>query len=517
MFDAILARLSGVFRRGRRPYRVRILLPFLIISAGLGALAWRSYQLSFQMEVGAKTLAVQYAGYAAEITARRVDAAVLARLNGVSEEWQQTERRVGEPSLVTVREWLGRHDWIVTAIYVPDFDPASSIYVTELSAKTNAQTLVRSEFYSSTGTVRYAYDADRLLALVNNTVRQQPIVLSKANDLLQQRAEVSLVRNGAVKGLRRLPDGFAFVEPLTDPLQAYGVRAVVRSGYFGSGWRNQRVLNVFVSIVALMLTGVGTYLAMRGVAKEAETTKLRGALIANVSHELRTPLSMIRLGAETLMRGKLKEKERHEIQDQILREVLLLSHLVENVLDVARMQNQNTKALAFTPVHPRDLISNLVTTYESWIRSKGFTVALQIDDVVGEQMWDRDSVSRALLNLIDNAIKYSREDDRALDIVLRQDQEHVILEVRDRGVGISAKDLERIFDPYYRAQFSDTITRRGAGLGLTLVQQIAASHGGRVEVESEPNKGSTFRMLFPRALARDAADVPSMAHTREAF
>jgi two-component system phosphate regulon sensor histidine kinase PhoR len=226
---------------------------------------------------------------------------------------------------------------------------------------------------------------------------------------------------------------------------------------------------------------------------------------------------MIRLGAETLMRGKLKEKERHEIEDQILREVLLLSHLVENVLDVARMQNQHTKALAFTPVHPRDLIRNLVTTYESWIRSKGFTVALQIDDVVGEQMWDRDSVSRALLNLIDNAIKYSRDEDRALDIVLRQDQEHVILEVRDRGVGISAKDLERIFDPYYRAQFSDTITRRGAGLGLTLVQQIAASHGGRVEVESEPGKGSTFRMLFPRALARDAADVPSMAHTREAF
>jgi signal transduction histidine kinase len=518
MLDELRARLSGLFRFGRRPDRVRILLPFLIITVGLGALAWRSYQLSLQMEVGAKTLAVQYAGYAAEITARRVDAAVLARLGGVSEEWQQTERRVGEPTLASTREWLARHDWIVTAIYIPDFDPASSIYVTELSAKNSAQTLVRSEFYSSTGTVRYAYDADRLLALVHNTVRQQPIVLSKDNDLLQQRADVSLIRRaGKEKGLNRLSDGFAFVEPLTEPLGLYGIRAVVRSGYFGSGWRNQRVMNVFVSIVALMLTGVGTYLAMRGVAKEAETTKLRGALIANVSHELRTPLSMIRLGAETLMRGKLKEKERHEIEDQILREVLLLSHLVENVLDVARIQNQSTKALAFTPVHPRDLIRNLVTTYESWIRSKGFTVALQIDDSVGEQMWDRDSVSRALLNLIDNAIKYSREDDRAIDVVLRQNDEHVILEVRDRGVGISAKDLERIFDPYYRAQFSDTITRRGAGLGLTLVQQIAASHGGRVEVDSEPGRGSTFRMLFPRALARDAADIPSLARTTEAY
>src|SRR6185503_6184086 len=132
-------------------------------------------------------------------------------------------------------------------------------------------------------------------------------------------------------------------------------------------------------------------LALHGIRKETETMKLRGALIANVSHELRTPLSMIRLGAETLKHPKLTQKERNDIEDQILREVLLLSHLVENVLDVARIQNRSTKALAFTPVHPRDLIQNLLTTYESWIRSKGFTVSMQIDDAIGQQMWDRDS------------------------------------------------------------------------------------------------------------------------------
>ncbi|HEY0144466.1 MAG TPA: HAMP domain-containing sensor histidine kinase [Thermoanaerobaculia bacterium] len=517
MLRELFARLTAASRRGSRPDRARILLPFLIISVGLGALAWRSYQLSLQMEIGAKTLAVQYSGYAAEITARRVDAAVVSRLNAVSEEWQQTERRIGEPTFSTVRDWLGRHDWIVSAIYVPDFDPASSIYVTELAEKNNPRPTVRGEFYSPTGTVRYAYNPDRLLALVHGAVRQQPLVTSKEEDILQQRADVSLVRDVRAGGLTRLEDGFSFVEPLGAPLQNYGVRAVVRSGYFGSGWRNQRVMNLFVSIVALLLTSVGTYLAMRGVAKEAETTKLRGALIANVSHELRTPLSMIRLGAETLMRGKLKEKERLEIQDQILREVLLLSHLVENVLDVARIQNQNARAMAFTPVHPRDLIRNLITTYESWIRSKGFTVEIEVDEAVGEQYWDRDAVSRALLNLIDNAIKYSREDDRRIDVVLYQNPEHVVLEVRDRGIGISQKDLAKIFDPYFRAQFSDTITRRGAGLGLTLVQQIASSHGGKIEVESEPGQGSVFRMLFPRDLAHDSAGMPSLAHTGEAF
>jgi signal transduction histidine kinase len=242
--------------------------------------------------------------------------------------------------------------------------------------------------------------------------------------------------------------------------------------------------------------------------------KLRGALIANVSHELRTPLAMIRLGAETLKRGaKLSEKERRDIEEQVLREVLHLSHLVENVLDVARMQNQTARALAFTPVQPRDLVTNLMSSYESWIRSKGFTISVDIEEGIESQMWDRDAVSRAVLNLIDNAMKYS-DDEKQIDISVRQTAEDVMIEVKDRGIGIDSRDLGRIFDPYYRAQFSDTQTRRGAGLGLTLVQQIAASHGGRVEVESQPGAGSTFRLLLPRTVSQKASVVPGIIQSK---
>jgi two-component system phosphate regulon sensor histidine kinase PhoR len=239
---------------------------------------------------------------------------------------------------------------------------------------------------------------------------------------------------------------------------------------------------------------------MRGLTREADTMKLRGALVANVSHELRTPLSMIRLGAETLKRGanRLPEKQRHEIEDSILREVLHLSHLVENVLDIARIQNSSARALAFTPVYPRDLLTSLVSTYESWVRSRGFEITLHIDDAIDEQSWDRDAVSRAVLNLIDNATKYAGEENKLIDVVLRQTTQSIVIEVKDRGAGIDADDLAHIFEPYYRAQFSDTQTRRGAGLGLTLVQQIVASHGGTIEVESKPGAGSTFRLLFPR-------------------
>jgi signal transduction histidine kinase len=196
--------------------------------------------------------------------------------------------------------------------------------------------------------------------------------------------------------------------------------------------------------------------------------------------------------------------------------VLHLSHMVENVLDVARIQHRNAKALAFTPVLPRELVATLISTYESWIKNKGFIVTLNIEETIEEQLWDREAVSRALLNLVDNAIKYSA-DDKAIAVTLRQNAEHVILEVRDHGIGIAANDLSKIFDPYYRAQFSDTQTRRGAGLGLTLVQQIVASHGGRIEVESEPGSGSTFRLLFPRHTSAESRHVPGLVHAPEPF
>ena len=512
MVRAFFARLRHASRAGGRTDRVSILLPFFIISLGLGALAWRSYYLSAKMEESATTLAGQYAGYAAEISARRVDAAARGEMARVAEEWQQMERRFGEPTFAGLRDWIVQHEWIVSAIYVPDDDPASSVFVADpLAKKTAGAVRIEREFFTSSGTVRYTYDVDRLLAAVHTAVRHQPLNTSGTG----RRADVSIVRGITAGGLRKVDDGFAFIAPLAPPMESFGIRAQVRTEYVGgSGWSNTRLLSLWVSFLALCLTGAGAYLAMRGLQKEAETAKLRGALIANVSHELRTPLSMIRLGAETLKRGKLKDNERKEIEDQILREVLLLSHLVENVLDVARIQNKSEKALAFMAIQPRDLIRTLVSTYDSWIRSKGFTVNLQLDESIGEQLWDRDSVSRALLNLIDNAIKYSSEE-KVIDVVLRQDQEHVIVEVKDRGIGIEGEDLTHIFEPYFRAKFSDTISRRGAGLGLTLVRQIVEAHGGRIEVESAAGRGSTFRLLFPNALSAPAEVVP-MRHAREA-
>ncbi len=516
MFRNLLAKFNRFPREGQRPARVSILLPFLIIAAGMGVLAWRSYQLSVLIQRGASTLAIQYASYAGEITARRADAAIRTELARASEEFQQVERRTSVPGFAMLQEWINHYGWIVSAIYVPDADPAGSIFVSEVQAKGDKPQALTHEFYTASGTVRYMYDPKRLLVHVQGAIRQQPLI---GTDALQSpQAIISVIPAPRTVGLIRLTDGFAFISPLAAPMSAYAVRAIVPTSYIGSRLENQRVISLVLAFVALALTGLGAFLTLRGLNKEAETMSLRGALIANVSHELRTPLAMIRLGAETLRRGsaKLTHDERVQIEEQILREVLHLSHLVENVLDVARMHHRHAKALALTPVYPRDLVVALVSMYDSWIRSKGFAVALQIDDTVGEQLWDREAVSRAVLNLIDNAIKYSR-DDKRITVALRQTAEDVVIEVSDNGLGIEAKDVARIFDPYYRAQFSDTQTRRGAGLGLTLVQQIVTAHGGRVEADSEPGVGSTFRLLFPRGAAVEASTAPNLVHVPEPF
>ena len=157
MLRAFVAKWKASPRAGDRPDHVSsILVPFLIVTIGLAVLAWRSYVLSERMERGVNTLAMQYAGYAADISARRIDAAVHNELYRASEEWQKVERR--SPSSNELQKWIRDNDWIISALYVPDADPASAIYASERPGATHNGTRLMRELYSSSGIVRYTYD-----------------------------------------------------------------------------------------------------------------------------------------------------------------------------------------------------------------------------------------------------------------------------------------------------------------------------------------------------------------------
>lgn len=482
-----------------RPYLV---IPFLLVAGALGVLSWHSYQLSARAERALGALSVQYLHHAAEISASRADAVVRAETFQAAEEWQMVERGAS-PSRASIEQWLARNRWIVSALYLPDEDPAGAIFVAQ-DLEIEPTRTFRSEFFTASGSIRYSYDPSRLLQIVRRAIEQESQVhmahLPEAMEV-RRRTQIGVVRRGAQIGFIDTSLGPSVIVPLAPPLHDYAIRAYIDSFFDDSWWQNPRTVSLGYAILALIVVAVGGVFAVRGLQREADALRLRSALIANVSHELRTPLSMIRMGAETLKRGtRLPEKDRDDIQDSMLREVIHLSHLVENVLDVARL-SKSAHPLVFSPVDPVDLVESVVASYDSWARSRGFELEVEIDADPEEQMWDREAVSRALLNLIDNSVKYSGERKR-LRILLAEDAEFVSIAVQDEGIGIPPEDLPHIFEPYYRAQFSDTQTRRGAGLGLTLVQQIVQSHGGKVEVDSLFGEGSTFRLLFPKGHAR---------------
>src|ERR1051326_8974325 len=207
MFQRLLARLRATLTQSERSTRARdVLLPLLIISIALGGLAWRAWQLSRQMEHGANTLAMQYAGYAADVTARQLDSAAGAELFKVSDEWQQLERGMASPTAGALQSWVAGHSWIVSAIYVPDVDPASSIFASSAAPSRSAAYLTR-EFYPSGGLVRYTYDPAKLLAHVRSAVRVQPLVQSRS----QRPAQIDVVVSNAAAGAMRTSEGFGFV------------------------------------------------------------------------------------------------------------------------------------------------------------------------------------------------------------------------------------------------------------------------------------------------------------------
>lgn len=513
MTQRATSRLRSIFPTARSNRRASIVLPFVIISLALAVLAYRSYQLSVRMERGLTTLAIQYLGYAAEITASRADAAVRTQMQNAQDDWRQVERSAGVMDYTALQQWTLRHPFVVSAIYIPDDEPENAVYVQDPDVSEGE--LLRHEIYTATGSIRFTYDPQRLVDLIRGVVTRTPEIhaphLPEAGEL-RSHSSLALVRREQAPGLSRQGSAMTVSFPLAAPLDRYAIRASVSSSYVGSGWSNHRILSLWFAAVAFILVTVGMAFAIRGLRQEAEATQLRAALIANVSHELRTPLSMIRLAGETLKRGgsKLSPKDRADLEESILREVLHLSHLVENVLDVARLQ-KGTKRLFVAPVDPVELVRSLLMQYEGWFRSKGFVVEFTADEHVADQMWDRESVSRAVLNLVDNAIKYSANEP-IVYVAVRELEDVVEISVRDRGIGIEPHELSKIFDPYYRASFSDTESRRGAGLGLTLVQQIVGSHGGKIEVDSTPGEGSTFRMLFPKSAA-PATDEPDFAES----
>ena len=247
------------------------------------------------------------------------------------------------------------------------------------------------------------------------------------------------------------------------------------------------------TVLVLCVLGLGVLLLLRDVSRETQLNRLRSDFVSGVSHELKTPLTLIRLYTETLLDGDFREPERKSFHQIILRESERLTHLIERSLAFGRVDRKE-KRYQLEQGDLAPYIAQTVQVYGESLKRRGFTVETSLAASFPAVAFDPDAVAQAVVNLLDNAAKYSG-DSKFVGVRLRAEDSTAVLEVEDHGIGIPADEREKIFQQFYRTRTRSG--KGGYGLGLFLVKHIMDAHGGRVEVESEVGRGSRFRLVFP--------------------
>jgi signal transduction histidine kinase len=215
-----------------------------------------------------------------------------------------------------------------------------------------------------------------------------------------------------------------------------------------------------------------------------------------VSHELRTPLALIRLYAETLELGRISTAGKQQQYYEIIRkESERLTSLINNILDFSRIE-AGKKEYSFRETDVADLVRSTLESYRFEIEQNGFEFEQKIDNNLPPLTVDREAIARSLLNLVNNAVKYSAGR-KYLGVHLYRRDGNVNLEVEDHGIGIPPKEQHKIFEKFYRVGDPLVHNTKGSGLGLSLVRHIVLAHGGQVAVESAPGRGSKFIIILP--------------------
>lgn len=247
--------------------------------------------------------------------------------------------------------------------------------------------------------------------------------------------------------------------------------------------------------LALIFAG-GVYFLYRNIRREIYLSQAKSEFVSNVSHEIRTPLSLIGMFAETLESGRVNtEEKKKEYYSIISKETSRLSRIVNRILNFSQL-DANKKTFNFQPVQVNDLCADVLKMYIHPMQEKGFTFEFNPDSNALPIRADRESIAEVMVNLLDNAVKYSR-DNKKIEITTGINDRYTFISVKDHGIGIARNHQRDIFDQFYRAPTGDVHTTKGSGLGLALVKKIVQAHNGEIKVDSALDKGSTFTVYFP--------------------
>jgi signal transduction histidine kinase len=258
--------------------------------------------------------------------------------------------------------------------------------------------------------------------------------------------------------------------------------------------RTTRLLLIGIAMMIALVLAVA-YFIHRTMVRELTIAQLQSDFVAAVSHEFRTPLTTMRQLSEMLVRGRFSsEARRQEFYETLLRESDRLQKLVEGVLDFKRFEAGGA-AYRFETIEAARFVREVVSEFERRLAPQGFRVELAAADGDMPVVADRDALTRAIWNLLDNAAKYSPEC-RTIWVDVCRDADRVSIAVRDQGLGIPVHQQAAIFERFVRGEQSKALGIKGTGIGLAMVKTIVQAHGGEIRLASEPGQGSRFTLLL---------------------
>ncbi len=272
-----------------------------------------------------------------------------------------------------------------------------------------------------------------------------------------------------------------------------------------------------VSFVLVAVTGIVLVLVF--LRREANLSELQADFVSKVSHELRTPLTSIRLFVETMERSRADQATMDQCLTALGRETQRLTHRIERLLDWGRME-AGRKQYELKPEPVTAVVDDAVKALEPIrYRHSDVQFATEIEPDIGTVEVDRAAMLDALINLLSNAVKYGGTPP-VVTLRARSQAGSVLFEVSDNGEGIPRTEHRRIFEKFYRIDDRLSRQREGSGLGLAIVKHVVRAHHGRIQLDSAQGKGSTFRLIIPRAQAKvshaatrhDSVPAPEAKH-----